>query len=468
MSGKLNKKIGLSLLPFGFIFLFEPGYAILDPLPDFIGYIIICIAIMNLADINNRISDALSGFRKGIIISFLRCLSVYLLHKYFSDTELSVGLTLFTFVFAFFEIVVLIPAFRQLFEGLLSLGMHHDGTAVYFKKIKRIKRTNPKDGSVTVIVKESKRNVTEKAYTLTASFIFIKSAAMCLPEMTSLISNSSYEFIKVVRGIGLVIALPIGIVWLINMIVYFARIRKDSPFIRELSELYLKNASDNPNFYKVRDISTLLYTMIVAFILSVDFYSEYQNLLPEVAFYCALFVSALLCRKYSKKWIALLSLSLLGSGINITSYILSKDFYARFYPAAIKKNLNAYNLFYTIVTLYAVEAVIFIATVALVLLILWDVFKLHSDYAIASSEKDRKEFTSHFIKGTISTSIAAIFSAAGSIYFILSQPFYNTEMWYFYYSSIISVFISIVFAFFAAYFAGFINNSVKYRYRMDI
>ena len=161
-------------------------------------------------------------------------------------------------------------------------------------------------------------------------------------------------------------------------------------------------------------------------------------------------------------------MSLLGSGINITSYILSKDFYARFYPAAIKKNLNAYNLFYTIVTLYAVEAVIFIATVALVLLILWDVFKLHSDYAITSSEKDRKEFTSNFIKGTISTSIAAIFSAAGSIYFILSQPFYNTEMWYFYYSSIISVFISIVFAFFAAYFAGFINNSVKYRYRMDI
>ena len=468
MSGKLNKKIGLSLLPFGFIFLFEPGYTILDPLPDFIGYFIICIAIMNLADINDRISDALSGFRKGIIISILRCLSVYLLHKYFSETELSVGLTLFTFVFAFFELIVLIPAFRQLFEGLLALGMHHDGTAVYLKKLKRKEKIDPNDGSVTVIVKESRRNATEMAYSLTATFIFIKAAAMSLPEMTSLISNSSYEFIKIVRGIGIVICIPFGIVWLVNMLVYFARLRKDSPFIRGLSELYLQNASDNPNFYKVRDISAIIYTLIVAFILSVDFYSEYQNMLPDVAFYVVLIVASLLCRKYSKKWGALLGVSILGSGLNIASYLLSTEFHSKFYPAAIKKNLEAYNLFYTVVTLYAIEALIFLVTVTLVLLIFWDIFKLHSDYAIVTTQKESSEHKSRFMRGTISTALTALLTAAGSVYFILSQPFYNTEMWYFYYSSIISVFVSIVFAFFAAYFAGFINNSVKYRYRMDI
>ena len=51
MNGRLIRNIGFTLLPFAFLFLFEPGISIKDPIPDCIGYVIFCLAIRNLADI---------------------------------------------------------------------------------------------------------------------------------------------------------------------------------------------------------------------------------------------------------------------------------------------------------------------------------------------------------------------------------------------------------------------------------
>ena len=170
LSGKLNRNIGFSLLPFSFIFLFEPGLTILDPLPDCIGYIIICFAIRNLADINHKIDEAFIGFRKGVLISILRFVAIYLLDSYFIESELSVGLLLFVFAFSFFELIVLIPAYRCFFEGLLSLGILYDGSAVYLKKLRKIKRLDS-EGNEYTDIHESKRNITERAYFFTAFFL---------------------------------------------------------------------------------------------------------------------------------------------------------------------------------------------------------------------------------------------------------------------------------------------------------
>lgn len=468
MSGKLHKNIGFSLLPFAFLFLFEPGYAIIDPLPDFIGYIIMCSAVINLADINPRISEALGGFRKAILISLLRFLSIYLLDKVFIADEQTVGVLLFTFVFAFFELVVLIPAYRQLFEGLLSLGMLHNGTAVYLKYLKKTKKTDPESGKEIIYVKESRRNITEKAYTLTACFLVVRAASMTLPEFTTLISNNSYEFVRLLRFFGVLLTLPIGIVWLIKMISYCAKNRSDTPFIKELSEIYVKNAKENPNFYVVRLLSSVLYTLIVAFVISADFYSDYINLLPDFLFYIVLIVGAIFVRRFSNKWKYLLITSVSGAILNAVSHLLTLDFHKKFYPAAIKKNLEAYNSFYRMASFHIVDALILILTVVIVIFVLWDIFKMHTDITYASNIKEQKEEKSRFLKGAISTLVLAVLAAGGSVYYVLAQPFYNSELWFFYYSNIISVVISLGFTFTSVYFIGYINSCIKYHYRSDI
>ena len=468
MNGKLLKNIGFSLLPIAFLFLFEPGYTILDPLPDFLGYIILCLAIINLADINPRIADALSGFRKGIIISISRLVSIYLLNRFFVADEQTVGLLLFTFVFAFFELVVLIPAFRQFFEGLLSLGMHHNGTAVYLKKIRKKTKIDAETGKTVIYVKESHKNITEKACVLTSAFLIVRAAAMTLPEFTTLISNSSYEFVKLLRFFGFIIVLPLGIVWLVKMLSYCAKIRKDSPFIRELSDHYLNYTRENPNFYTVRTLSMTLYTLIVAFVLSADFYSDYINMIPDLVFYTVLIVAAIFARSSSKKWRPLLIISVVGFVFNAISHYMATDFHTRFYPAAIRKNLEAYNAFYRMASFYIIDSVILIAATAAVILILWDVFKSHTDISLATDRKEYVYEKSKFIKGAVPTLFFSLLAAVGNVYFVFSQPFNNSEKWIFYYSNIISVLISLLLTFSAVYFVGYINSCIKYRYRLDI
>ena len=467
MNGKLKKNIGFSLLPFAFLFLFEPGYTLIDPLPDFIGYAILCAAIINLADISPRIHEAYEGFRRGILINVLRFVSVYLLDRYFADISRSLGLLIFCFVFSLFELIVIIPAYRNLFEGLLHLGMMHDGNAIYTKRVKILRITDT-DGIVKEIRKESGSNITEKLYLFTVIFLFLRHVAMTLPEFTTLITNAQYEFISILRIFGIIVILPIGISWLVNVLTYCHKIKKDAPFIERLSEIYLEKVKENPKFYTVRSITSGIYVLIVALAVSTDFYSKYVNVLPDYIFYGLTIVAAILLRKYSNKWIVLSGSSILGIVASFFSHNSSIFFHSEFYPNAIRKNLDAYNAYYRMLGFHIAEAVILFVTVLLAILLLWDVYKAHSDLSSATSQKEFKEGARRYKLGAVATMICAALSSAGSVYYVLAQPFYNTDYWYFYYSAVISVAISLIFAFTASYFAGFVNNSVKYNYRLYI
>ena len=225
----MKKNAGFSLIPFALIFLFEPGYTVLDPLPDFIGYAILCLAILNLADVSPRIMDAYGRFRRAILINALRLLAIYLLQTVFLDAEHTVGVLLFSFVFSFAELVYLIPAYKDLFDGLLSLGMMQDGTAIYRRRVVKRKIKNSDSGEITIVTREVGKNATEKLYILTVCFLFVKHLAMTLPEFTSLTTNQPYTFIALLRGMGIAIALPIGVWWLIAFWRYCVSVGKIPP-----------------------------------------------------------------------------------------------------------------------------------------------------------------------------------------------------------------------------------------------
>ena len=470
LNGKLKRNIGFTLMPFAFLFLFEPCFTIIDPLPDFIGYMILCSALTNLSDINNRISEAVSGFRKGIIISLLRFAAIYLLKSYFIEAELSIGLLLFVFVFSFFELVVLIPAYRSLFEGLLSLGVHHDGNVVFYKRISKKKRINKSTGETVIEIKEGSRNLSEKTFFITAAFLIVRGLAVMLPEFTSLINNDAYEFVGLLRFFGIVIALLMGFAWLITIISYCIRVKRDKPFIKSLSRLYYETLSEKPNYFTVRILSAGLYTLLIAFIFSSDFYSNHVNLIPNAIFYIVLIVAAIMLHKYSKKWKLLTVISSLGILTSGLSQLSSMRLYSDpdFYPAAIMKDIDAYYAYYRMVSYHVIDAIVFIAAVLFVLLLLWDIYKAHSDLAIAETQRESDEHKRHYVKWAIPMISLTFISAAGTVYYIFAQPFESSGNWLFYYSAIVSIVLSAVFTFFAAYFIGFVSNSIKFHYRLDI
>jgi len=424
------------------------------------------IAIINLSDIDHHIRASFQCFKKAAMISVSKYASLYILNTVFVDNHQNIGLLLFLFSFSILELITVLPAFKNLFEGLLHLGMMNEGTAVYLKKIKRKKARDRSTGKTVIYRIESKKNVTEKIYSLTSFFIVLHRFATALPEFTTLISKEAnkYEFIRLLRWFGILLVLPVGIAWLIKIIVYCVRIRKDKVFIENLSNKYLSKAEINSELYILRPISTGLAVMTAAFALSIDFYSGYSNLLPDFLFYTGLCLGALILRKYSKKWLGLLLVSTVGIASSAFVHFYSEYFHSVFYPGAIRKNIHAYYSYYTMFGMHIADAVVMLIAVLFAILVLWDICKSHTELADYSNRKVFKD-SMPYVRGIIAVSVFSLFAAVGSVYFVWAQPFKFYEGWYFYYATVISVVLGVLFAIIAAYFTVYINSAVKFKYK---
>ena len=71
-----KKQISWGLFAVAFLFLFNPNITIIDTLPDFLGYIILSVALSKLAMINEHIYDAKRAFDRMIIVDIGKIKSI--------------------------------------------------------------------------------------------------------------------------------------------------------------------------------------------------------------------------------------------------------------------------------------------------------------------------------------------------------------------------------------------------------
>lgn len=445
MFGKLNKNIGLSMIAISFIFLFEPAYALYDPLPDFVGYAIMCFALINLADINSQIKDSLYGCGKALLLNIAKAVSLIVLNKHFAPDEMTVGVLIFVFVFAFFEIVILIPTYKQLFSGLLLLGMRYGGEAVFYQK------------------KPHGRNMTERQYSLTLIFVVIKNVFGALPEFTSLITNDSYEFVRLLRGFASIAVMPISVVWLVSMISYFIKVKRDKEFVKNLSNAYTEKLESSPQFYVARKLNIGILILTVAFILSFDLYLNYENVLPDVLFYMAVLAGAYILKNYSSKWKMTAISSVIGAIVSLAVTVSSENLFQLYEPNAIRKDIEAFSLYQRMIVCYFAESLVFFVTTVLALIIIWDIFRQHGDIIDVDVLSSSKAKRAYIAKAVICFALALV-SAAGNMYYAISLQ-YHDRSWIFSYSSVIYSFLNLLFIFTMVYFAGTARESVKSRYK---
>lgn len=470
MDKKLNIKLGFILIPFAFIFLFEPFYMLSDPLPDVIGYLILYCSLISLADVNHKIRKALGNFKIAIVISICRFVSKGVWEKLFSETESSTGLLLFIFVLSLFEIITLVPAYKNLFEGLLSLALMHNGESVYYKKTKKALKIDNISGEKILVIRESQNNVTEKLSFLTIFFCITKSLLVLLPELTSLATNEDYEFIGVIRILAFFALLPLGIYWLIKIFKYFVSIRKDKAFIENLTDLRSKTLLLNPKIYDARVLSTGLYILIAAFILSIDLYSDHVNVIHNSLFYIAAIFAALVLSKFSKKWILLLSCSAVGAIVSYITHQLNSTLYSdpNFYAGAAKKNVQVYYSFYKMAFFSLADAICLLITVIIAVMFLFDIYKKFSRYPLLNDAQIKKEYVFGLWAFTIVALCFTTLSCAAYVYYIFTQPQEGLGLWYFSYASLINIAISIASAIAATSLILFIKGRVESRYSLDL
>ena len=71
-----KKQMSWGLFIIAFVFLFNPNIAIIDPLPDFLGYIILSVALTKLAMINEHLYDAKRAFDRMIIVDIGKIIAI--------------------------------------------------------------------------------------------------------------------------------------------------------------------------------------------------------------------------------------------------------------------------------------------------------------------------------------------------------------------------------------------------------
>ena len=113
-----------SIFPMGamiaaFCILANPNISLVDILPDAIAYGLLLYSLRHVSTFAPYMGEAAAGFRKMLYISLLKIPALFIM---LTMAMQRVTITVFSLSFAVLELIFLLPAIRNLFEGFFYLG----------------------------------------------------------------------------------------------------------------------------------------------------------------------------------------------------------------------------------------------------------------------------------------------------------------------------------------------------------
>lgn len=437
MSIKSKKNMGFPLMIAACIFFFNPDFSVIDILPDLIGHLIMYYALSSLSDINYHFEDARRMFKCGIYVGVGEIVSLMLLFGLVSASERSVAVLLFTFVFGVADMLILIPAFKHLFDGILSLGTLYDGRTMFISK--------------------KGKNITDRLFSLTFVFVVAKSLLACLPELTSLINNSEYAFVGLLRFFAVILGFAIGSVWLVRTVVYLVGIIKDKQFINSLSDKHFDMVKTRPDLFTRRRLALGIGLICAGFILSFDFYSDYYNLIPD--FLCGLMIlgGTLTLKNYSNKYKLLISASAIYTAISTLTWVLSLRFFNEYYPGAALKQLDAYYKYNAMYISVIADAAAFVFLSVACTVFICDVARLHAAPSNKGELTEDDIYFEYLQTDRIIFTFLSVLAGIVTIYYTYAITSYSNA-WYI---SMANFFTVVANAAFCAYAYKFLSDVIR-------
>ncbi len=253
--------MGLHYLLIGCFFLLNPYLSIIDLIPDFIGYIFILKGLSKAAKVSESFADAYRKFGLLLLLSIGRIFTIPTI----ADTE-EVWPLISVLCFGIAEAYLTVSAFHEVFEGL-NYTAHSPDDALYVKW----------------------REVRQ----FTVFFAIAKQVLCILPELT-LLSNGDYGIVTpegvtspanyrlLYNGIGMVVALFIGIAWFVQIRGYLKRVVKDQPYQLHLLTLYRDRYTNVSSVYLASNLRTVLTLFMVGAVLSIELIFDGVNYLPHL------------------------------------------------------------------------------------------------------------------------------------------------------------------------------------------
>ncbi|MBE6536503.1 MAG: hypothetical protein E7673_00980 [Ruminococcaceae bacterium] len=304
---KKMKNVKFGWLIFAFVMIFNPNIQLIDVLPDFIGFFILAKFISRAADAAPYFEEARSNFIKLAYISLAKIPALIIItlvrSKNLHDNDI---IALFALVFATVELLYLIPAIKNFFDALLYLGER---------------------GNVPSLIKSDSLISTDALRSFTYAFVVFKAILCTVPEFLkltrsvdigSLSSVSSSRYYPWAILMSLLIGFAIGGIWLVRVIRFSVKVRREGRFYSTLAEIATVNSYEEyEKKVYARFVNLTFLFFILSAIFSVDLtFSDYNdiNLLPSFIsgiFFSLGLIRLIECVKNKKLMITAISASVL-------------------------------------------------------------------------------------------------------------------------------------------------------------
>jgi len=488
--GKARKNLGLGLTCIAFIFLFNPVVGIIDILPDFIGYLLLCVGLSQIADMNDHFGEALRYFKRMILVSSVQIFLFFIFFGMVTGKEQPTAMLLFAFVFAAVDIIFLSHAYHQLFEGILYLSSRMEGTAAFAKRQSDIKRYEEKcQREERRIGKENERRAarnlpllrvrsfkepktaTARVAAYTTFFIVLKAILTVLPEFSSLTITSMdetkqyvfvYDFIGLYRQVCILALLPFAIVWLVKIIRFIRSIMADMPFMEHLMDKYVTEIQPKTHLFIQRAIKLAFTFLSVALIFNIDFYVDDYSILPDFICPIILIFALLLLRKFVK--IPPLTYGLCGiyTISSVATYVLSAIFYSNYTLSLTKIRVEAYQAFQTLQIVKCVDSVLFALMILSLFPVLFSVIKSYTGFSPVSGNNVQMEDKIRYVhtlltkKAYLAMVLGILCGIAGICYILFVKI--ATFMW------LIDFVVCLTFSVYTIMFLNHVTEEVEYKY----
>jgi hypothetical protein len=410
-----KKYMGFLSVCVGLCFFFNPYIAGVDVLPDFIGCLLIAFGLLPSARVFRGLREAQRRF---LTLAALDAVKQMMLVFIFGNSALGEQETLLLTV-AFLSATVgawfAALAMRSLFEGLAwmldTYGCHE-----------------------LIEASSGRRSRTERMARFTVVFIIVKETLLLLPEFAALLNSSYvdseavrlYDYIGIMRILAILPVLILGIVWLCTTISYFSKLLRQRELLESLREQYTAHLEAHPGVrIMARYFLAFVLLALGAFFL-VDFYLDFQNVIPDVVGAGLLLAGVLLLGAGKKHVARTAAFAVLYGVIATFSGTRAYRFVTAYIGSDITRSEEAAASYAGMWISALLEMFIFLALLALILLCLRAVLMIWGGYRPEHRDDDfedrherriRDECDGRLITCYIFGFISALFSLSLEILF---------------------------------------------------
>lgn len=414
MQSTFNRRVWISVALAG-LFWVDPVVAFRDYLPDAVGYLLICIALVPWADLDFRLERSLRCFRWLLCVGVGQLVAQWFVHRYLpglgenlNPYEIPVSVLLCSFLFGIAKCVLLMPALRNLFLGLQGLNERHGGGALL---------GTDKRG----------RTLCEKMAGRSTRFALLTSLLSVLPELAILTTfeyesagkseypdwfvggGSSnvqfdwYTYASLFRGAAAMIAVGIALVWLIGYLRCVIAFGRDDACMEEMEKRYAAEILPQQGMLIDRRLRVAFAVFGVGTVFAAHFreakvlvpdvvhsqgvVTSTRELLPGLFFGILVFCGVLWLGELVERKVPLLLSSVLLSGVSLTQILLNRRYMSRFYPMDSLYREEPYNQFLMLRLVEIAEAACTLLTAWLLLEALWQIVRRHTG-ALGSEGED--------------------------------------------------------------------------------